>query len=618
MTIVTIARREMAERKLILVGAAWAALLAAAWPWLRHLAGMDAGSTRVAALALTCSFSWVFAAFSGATMIPADLAQGRIGFYLTRPVSAGSILVGRFLGAWLLVLGSGLVVALGHVLFHPADLIQMAEWVGCVALSAIPVLFLFHLIGITWAARTWWVLVELAAVAGFGWTMATLVGSLLRAGCMKALPWLLIGVAGLVAVVLIGACFLQMEWGRADLRKGLRVQAVALATGLLGVVAVAALFALWLRGGGPATLDGFHVQAVAPKGDWISVSGYGRMHQQSFLLNARTGESVAAEPWGKFSGDGQHWASLRLMLGTGQFCVETADLNASPARTKILGSYLRPTEWSSPLIAAVSPEGARAVLCFGREWWVIDLQVGRILEKETTPGAASNSRFCYFPGAVLREFRPLDEGAIAIREQDPATGQWRNTGQLAVKGGVRVDPVQGWLMGFSGTEYLVGDARSGAILGHLRPGSGGAFAMAPQPCGTNRLAAIELVSGDARLRFLDGTGQELWSKPLPKAGQYWICPESGTGRILVEALACTGAGGATADRLLEADPGTGSIITRPAAAQLLTGYQRLDPVGALTSSLFLGRGGGLLLAGPGGQSRVVIKSARYVPSAFDH
>jgi len=105
--------------------------------------------------------------------------------------------------------------------------------------------------------------------------VAALGGRILAIGAWDALPWFAGGVATLVPVVLAVAVYLQMARGRADLRRGHRIQAWVLAAGLLALALAGTAYAAWVCGSGPGTLSAYRLAALAPQGDWALVTRQG-------------------------------------------------------------------------------------------------------------------------------------------------------------------------------------------------------------------------------------------------------------------------------------------------------------------------------------------------------
>ena len=94
-------------------------------------------------------------------------------------------------------------------------------------------LLLGHLLGTAWRAGSLWILLELTAMSLFGWVFQALCLHLVKDGNLKPLPWLAGGMALALLPVLAIAAYVQLAWGRADLKAGQRLMSWALALGLV-------------------------------------------------------------------------------------------------------------------------------------------------------------------------------------------------------------------------------------------------------------------------------------------------------------------------------------------------------------------------------------------------
>jgi hypothetical protein len=252
MRLLSIAKREMAEQKMVWAAALFVALAGFALPWVKGLAGPAREDSRVVlAVGLNLGFSWGVCAVLGASAIPSDLASRRMGFYLSRPVSAGAILWGRLLGIWLLALGGGLVTILPQVLAHPREIGQWAAMAAMASGFSLYVLLGAHLLGSAWRARNLWLLLGVAAATLFCWALSALMGRMVAFGAWDALPWLMGGACLLTLPVLAGAAWAQLALGRTDLNRGSRILALVLTGGLAAVVLCAALFTFRATRTGP-------------------------------------------------------------------------------------------------------------------------------------------------------------------------------------------------------------------------------------------------------------------------------------------------------------------------------------------------------------------------------
>ncbi|BDU72750.1 TolB-like translocation protein [Mesoterricola silvestris] len=603
MKALVIAKREMAEQKLAWAAAGYVALAGLVVPWIRPMGDIRG----ILGPGLDLGFGVALSAVLGASMVPGDLQSGRMGFYFARPVAAGTVLLGRFLGAWLLAVGGGLVAALPQVLLAPRNTVALAVVTAVSAVVSVFVLLGAHVLGTMFRSRSAWILLDLAVLGAFGASMHLMIGRIAEGGAFLALPWFLGGAGLLVLAVLGGAAHLQVTLGGADLRAGHRVLSLCMAAGLGATALAGAGFTAWVRGGGPASLSTFRVVDAAPSGDWIALVGEGRFHRQAFLLDTATGAAVEAGTWGRFSPDGRRYVEFDL----GASRVRSIDLGQAPARVLPPWSIALPGRRGVGELRALSRDGRIAVILCGDCLTVADVEARRVLHQSTGNKDLFAMRFVFPSETLLRAYGGDRDGSVAIRELDLATGAWTEPGRMPP--GPRFPDASGrWVLVGSQGRYEVCEGRTGEILRRV-PGEP---MSPPRFLEDGGLAWLEEGPGGHRLRVLDPSGAEAWSRTLEgTAGMNaWLLPEPGSGRILVGLLEAEGAPGANRGRrgrILAADPSRGTVETVSAEATLPLGFRSRMPMGALAARLRVGNGGGLAVAGPDGSLRKVIPGARW-------
>ena len=108
-----VARREIEEKYFVFGAALVVAFVPFAVPLVRSLHGQDARDMRNwLALIGAGTFGAAVAAALGATVLASDLAERRIGFYFSRPISGFSLWAGKLGAACVIALASaGLIFA---------------------------------------------------------------------------------------------------------------------------------------------------------------------------------------------------------------------------------------------------------------------------------------------------------------------------------------------------------------------------------------------------------------------------------------------------------------------------------------------------------------------------
>ncbi|HEX2757519.1 MAG TPA: hypothetical protein VHP60_03365, partial [Thermoanaerobaculia bacterium] len=103
-----VAAREIAERRLLFLGALVVGLLPLGVFLIPVLRGNPREARSVAVLLVAATITVAFPLVFGATILVGDIAQKRLGFYFSRPLTAASIWAGKLLGALLISIGCAL------------------------------------------------------------------------------------------------------------------------------------------------------------------------------------------------------------------------------------------------------------------------------------------------------------------------------------------------------------------------------------------------------------------------------------------------------------------------------------------------------------------------------
>lgn len=181
-------------------------------------------------------FAWVVAALFGATMVGRDLEERRFSFLLNQPLRTGEIFAGKVVaGVGMAVLAAILLclppVLLGGI-WRQLPLKEAGRIVGLWLAGGTVLLLLFHAVSIQVRSRSSWLVLDLAAWAGFFWGVRLLSRRLVGDGAFEEMLQLWLVLLVVVSLGLALAGFLQVAEGRADLRRGHRWVSVTLATSL--------------------------------------------------------------------------------------------------------------------------------------------------------------------------------------------------------------------------------------------------------------------------------------------------------------------------------------------------------------------------------------------------
>ncbi len=296
-----VALREIAERRFVLVAAAAAAAIPFLVPLLPGVPG-DQGTTArsITALILSSAIGLGGSLLVGASVVGRELAEKRLSFHFSRPLSAPVIWGGKLAGGLTLVLAAELLVYIPTSLASGVfpGLPEMSVDTGVVwaiLLSAIPLFFCAWLGSVALRSRSPWLVVDLFLLvaipaAGFlaarrflrygGWVDATAAAA--TATCV------LLG-------IFLAATFAQAVVGRTDARRGHGAQSLALWGLSLAALAAGALWAERTIDPGVERLVRASATPAGGGGDWVFVDGSARAGgggSTTYLLNLKTKRSI--------------------------------------------------------------------------------------------------------------------------------------------------------------------------------------------------------------------------------------------------------------------------------------------------------------------------------------
>jgi hypothetical protein len=394
-----ILRHEVAERRVLLLAGPLLGLLPFLMPLLPGAAAREGAELRdAAALFLALTLSGLAAVLLGATAIASDLAERRLGFFFSRPVSGAAIWAGKLGGAALCAWAAGLLAAAPVVLFdaatgHAGGLLRNtalpARLVAIGFISLPLALLAAHALGVILRTRSAWLVLDLCAAT----VVATLVTVVLRRldhwGLLRSPSQLVPALVLAAGLALLAASASQVLGGRIDpVRAHRRLSLTLAALGIAGAVGFAILAHRWIAAG-PLDMPLWHIAFASPGQSWLAVAGDAPGPPgagAAFLLQPGSGRSRRLRAAGSdpmppiaFSADGKRavWAEyqgapLRSPGVVMQLDLERAD--AEPVQTLIgvpnLYTYL-----------ALSPNGTVLAVApwNGHQVAVYDVGSGRLL-----------------------------------------------------------------------------------------------------------------------------------------------------------------------------------------------------------------------------------------------
>jgi hypothetical protein len=468
----------------------------------------------------------------GSTMLARDVANGRLGFLFSRPLSWQTIWGGKWLAALVLVVSSGFLAAIPWMAAFPLAslgghhgdswLRAMLDGPG----SAFAFMFIVLAIGLAnfgataFRSRSPWLALDLALLLAAFWATRRYVAPLWLYGILDT-PTL--GLLPLVIGLLVGSVA-QVAFGRTDVRRAHRAMSLAFWAVVGLTLAVAAGYWLWVRSAGPAEV---RVLAVTrdPAGRWIYVEGNGQhsgFYPYGFLMDTTTGRYLARpgpdEEFERvavgmlFSADGR-FGALPGAVGGGA-ALGLFDLReGKPRVTRVTLESSPPPSWNTAF--TLSPSAASVFVVHESGASLYALPSGRRVATTTIPPGWRPSATRFLAEDAARAWLvPSSEASAVLR----ARAEMRVV-DLSADGAssgttfptaAALDPMRGWnaiVPDAEGRRIITGDAGL-----HLRDGATGEL-IAPLVEGTGRFSALFLADG----RIVVGDGRNLAEPGAPRA-----------------------------------------------------------------------------------------------------
>jgi hypothetical protein len=382
-----VAAREIAERRLLFLGAFVVGLLPLGVFLIPVLRGNPREARSVAVLLVSATITVAFPLVFGATILVGDIAQKRLSFYFSRPLPAASIWAGKLLAALMISIGCAFLAA-APVFFLEGESAFSSDTGGfgsrgplVLALPAVLLLLLLaHVVASMARLRSAWIVLDFILAVAFTVAIALSLRSLFLDGFwdldeMRRSPervawWL---AAALIAMLLAASC-VQVADGRTDARRSHG----ALSATLWGLTAVSAAIlgglASWAASAGAKDLARIDSGVLtAPRGPWVSATGSLRAGRGAgmFLFDTAAGRSVRIRSGDAvFSANGARAAWTEERIGFFEKRRKSDVFVADLASARAVKMGLECSVWSR---VALSPSGSRLAVSDGNTLEAYDI-----------------------------------------------------------------------------------------------------------------------------------------------------------------------------------------------------------------------------------------------------
>lgn len=274
-----VAFREIAERRTLLLGAAFAATLPLLAPLLPGVpADQGIAARSVTALILAFTFGIGGGTLVGASVVGRELAERRLSFHFSRPIPSPALWAGKLLGGLSVALLAEAIVVLptsavigGIPSF--GDAVTDPEFVRGLLFVPVPLYLLAWLGSVALRSRSLWLVVDAVLLASLPAALFVVGRRYVYYGGLVDPERALLAALGIFVVAALAGTFAQVAVGRTDGRRGHGAQSLVL-WGLL--VAASVGVAAWAErriDPGVARLRRAWAGAAGSNGDWVNVQG---------------------------------------------------------------------------------------------------------------------------------------------------------------------------------------------------------------------------------------------------------------------------------------------------------------------------------------------------------
>ena len=542
MTAAIIALRELQERKrLFAICAALAVMpfLATLLPGVRNQREDVIGAvSSFLAMAMALGSA---ATFGGSTVMR-DMAERRLSFYFSRPISPSALWLGKAAASILSSYVCFAIIALPSAIAirrsWPALWLLTSREIVTMTAGAVVVLFLvFHVLSSVIRSRSVLIAVDFVMLAILVAAVVLITRPLLAGAAIDLARFLGVGFGAVIVLTLAIAPVWQLAHGRTDIRRSHAALSKFLWPSIFGVLAIVAGYVAWVVHPGPGDLSRLVQLRQSPRAEWLFASGVTERrgdYQSAFFIHGNGDwKRVRMVPWSEmqFSRDGKvaAWFESAGWSGLSQFELRTTHGSR--------GFAVNPVE---PMV--LSDDGSRVALSHGQIVTVYDAATGKILASAGGFDRTLGHRMFFVSNDVLRVLELTHRstgGPFRIFEIDVPRKKVVKTAELRLPVGAMLTASSDGSRIFLRRPRRLIDGRTGATLRQFSENE--AFNTAVLTDG--RVVDMVRDGKSSRLRVHDGREIAL---PIAIAS---VAGELGDGKVLVRGASHMGWGHTGADRV---------------------------------------------------------------------
>ncbi len=535
-TAVMVAAREVREKsRLFLVCVAFA-LLPFAATLLPGTRGQSADTIALMGRILSATLGLGIAIAFGGSTIVRELADRRMSFYFTKPVSAAALWLGKAVAAVLVSMSCFAIIAIPAMLVSGRQYaITNGQWFALGAHAIVVFFLVAHTLSTVVRSRSPLLALDFLFLIGTVTALYLIARPLMLGGAIQLLGWVQLAIAAAILAVLAVAPVWQLANGRTDIRRSHAALMRVLWPAIAVVLLIAAGFVAWVVNVSPNDVDVMTIEQPS-NGARAIVTGTARNrfdYQTAFLVDRATGSytRIASPPWygTQFSQDGRVAIWLQPV---GTFKFQGLELYTAKGSTGIL---------LSPAAQVIlSGDGTRVAIVNGSLVAVHDLATGKLLASAAGLDGRARQQAFFVTRDLVRviENDYLLNAATPLRvfELDVRARATRKTGEqiaATTRNAVSVSG-DGSRMFIRGAN-IVADGRTAQTIATLNAPHATHSAMLYD----GRVAMIVLENGAPHLRTFGSEGAPQHDVAFPNTRSLWIAGETENGKLLLAAFGRT-------------------------------------------------------------------------------
>ena len=468
----------------------------------------------------------------GGSTLARELAEKRLSFYFTKPLTPAAIWTGKALASLITSLLCFVIIALPSYIASGGG--WRMRWLAdreplvVTAIAIVVLFFLSHIGGTIIRSRSAWLAVDVVCIAATMFAVYLIMRPAMLSGSIEAVAVIGGALAAALLIVVAIAPVWQLANGRTDIKRSHAALSRFLWPAVAAVLLLAGAYVAWLVSAKPTDLARIYDIEQSPDGPMAIVSGVTRNRfgmEASFLVDTRSGETkrIPAPAW---------WGAL--ISKNGQTAAWLQPGIFSPREFELYtrsGDVTRNTGITvNPVTAFVlSDDGTRIANGVRDTITIYELNSGRLLAAARGFDMLARHAMFFVDNDHLRVIEH-HRSFVRVLELDVPKRSLQKLGERAIDAprhhvAVSSDGTRMFILGAN----VIADARTAATI-------------APLPA-TNILHATVLQDGSVagvtyekpvvHLRTFSADGQARYDVPVPGAKNLWICGEMEGGKLIL-------------------------------------------------------------------------------------